>query len=234
MESSRIRICWVCVAALLFAGVAALPLRAQDNVTISKSRLEELERKEKELQKLQGDLHKTKDENTQLKKQHQEDTAKIATIPVPAPLVVNHTSPPIANLPPLATGEVVNALDLANYYRVDRASADQRYLNHSFKVRGMVASFEKIITSRYYRVLFQSPDGQTKVMCNIYPPETYKGVFTASNGQEVVGLTRAESRVTLIRVGDAAEVSGECKGLEGSLVRMAGCVLVSAQTQAGK
>ena len=46
----------------------ALPVAAQDSVTVSKKRLEELERKEKELQRLKGDLDKTRDENVQLKK----------------------------------------------------------------------------------------------------------------------------------------------------------------------
>ena len=50
----------------------ALPARSQDNITIPKSRLQELEEKERELNRLKGDLDKTKDENVQLKKQQEQ------------------------------------------------------------------------------------------------------------------------------------------------------------------
>src|SRR5689334_1070719 len=52
-------------------------LLAQNDVSIPKSRLEELERKERELERLKGDLNKTKDENAQLKK----EKAKVETKP---------------------------------------------------------------------------------------------------------------------------------------------------------
>src|SRR5947207_14436912 len=68
------------VACLGFAGNSAL---AQDNVTVSKSRLEELERKEKELDRLKGDFNKTQDENVQLKKE-QEKMVSRPVLPAPA------------------------------------------------------------------------------------------------------------------------------------------------------
>ncbi len=78
---------------------AALSALAQDTVTIPKSRLEELQRKEAELDRLKGDLKATKGENLQLKKQHTEDAAKISSAP-PAQPVVTHASPPMAELLP--------------------------------------------------------------------------------------------------------------------------------------
>src|SRR5215469_2604632 len=112
-----------------------------ETVPISKERLQELLRKEAELNKMkgdlnktkgdlqqtQGDLEKTKGENQELKKQHEQDAAKIAAVPTPPPEVM-HPSPPISSLPVLKEGEIVDAMDLGNYYRADAATADQRFL----------------------------------------------------------------------------------------------------------
>src|SRR6266851_956538 len=99
----------------LFLCGAGHPLAAQDNVTVPKSRLEELERKEKELDRLKGDFDKTKDENVQLKKENE----KAATRPVPMPPaepVITYVSPPMETLPALRPDEIVESMDLANYY----------------------------------------------------------------------------------------------------------------------
>jgi len=140
------------VIVAIMGGMSAL-LRAQDNVTISKSRLEELERKEAELNKLKGDTTKTADENARLKKQHELDAAKIATIPLPPAPVVLRPTAPIDSLPPVSHDEIVDALDLSQYYHQDPASADQRFGKRSFKVRGEVLAFEKKLFARQYHVL---------------------------------------------------------------------------------
>src|SRR5689334_25091607 len=88
-------------------------LAAQDDVTISKSRLEELERKERELDRLKGDLNKTKDENAQLKKEKAKAEARPVRLATPE-AVITHVSPPMASLPPLKPDELVESLDLAN------------------------------------------------------------------------------------------------------------------------
>src|SRR5436190_22721357 len=90
---------------------------ADDGVTIPKSRLEQLERKEAELEKLKGDLNKTRGENVQLKQQHEADTARLAQPPTNAP--PSYVSPPLASLPPVSEDLAIPAMDLANYYRAD-------------------------------------------------------------------------------------------------------------------
>lgn len=208
------------------------PVSAQtdDKVTIPKSRLEELERKERELQKLQGDLNKTKGENLELKKQREQDAAKIATTPAAEP-IVTRVSPAIATLPPLKEGEVVDAMDLANHYRTEAAAADQRYRKHSFKVRGEVIGFDKLIFSRNYSILLKTPDRQMKVICDVFPPEIYKSVVKARHSSEIVATPHDERRadVVLVKEGNTVEVSGECKGVEDSIVRMGGCQLLSVK-----
>src|SRR5690348_15059881 len=81
-----------CALALLIAR----PLKAQDTVTVPKSRLEELERKEKELDRLKGDVSKTKAENAELKEKLEQTSTNVVATPAPA-----HPVPPLATLPPL-------------------------------------------------------------------------------------------------------------------------------------
>src|SRR5690349_3138016 len=125
--------------------------RAQDNVTVPKSRLEELERKERELEELKGGLNKT---NVQPAK----ETTK-APAPTKAELaitntepVITHVSPPMASLPPLTKGDVIDSMDLANYYRADAIAADKRYRHQKFTVRGEIVGFEKPLLIRNYKV----------------------------------------------------------------------------------
>jgi hypothetical protein len=210
------------IASLVLILLTAAAASAQDSVAIPKSRLEELERKEAELEKLKGNLSKTKEENQQLKKQHEEDAVKIKSAPAPQPAIV-HTSPPMASLPPLAKGETVDALDLAGHYRADALAADQRYRKRTFKVRGEITGFEKPMFVRDYKVLLKTADLQTRVVCDVYPPEKYKAVFPVKDGAELVALLPDESRVILLKVGDRVVLEGQCKGLSGSAVRMTSC-----------
>jgi hypothetical protein len=213
--------------------VISLPILADDTVTIPKSRLEELQRKEAELDKLRGDLGKTKsdltktkDENVQLKKQHEQDAVKIANAPEP---IVTHESPPMASLSPLAQGEVVDAMDLANHYRADSAAADQRYRKHSFKVQGEVIAFEKAMVIKPYNVLLKTADRDLKVVCSVQPPEKYSAVFTTKHGAELVGLLPHHTEEPFLKLGDTVVVSGECKGLSDSRVVLGGCELKSVK-----
>ncbi len=55
---------------------------------------------EDELRKLKSELSRTRDQNTQLQKQHEADAARIVSAPLAEPVVV-HVSPPMAALPPI-------------------------------------------------------------------------------------------------------------------------------------
>ena len=143
---------------ILLASLAlALPVWAQDSVTVPKSRLDELQRKEAELEKLKGELSKAKSENVQLKKQQDQDSAKIAS----APLVDAHLSPPIGTLAALKDDETISALDLGNHYRADAAAADQRYRAKRFRVEGQIVAFEKAPMIRPYRFILKTADPET-------------------------------------------------------------------------
>jgi tRNA_anti-like len=193
-------------------------LLAQEDVTIPKSRLEELERKEKELDRLKGDLNKTKDENAQRKN----EKAKLQTKPVTAAAAepaVAHQSPPIASLPPLKPQELVESLDLATYYHADAQTADQRYRHQKLRVRGEIVGFEKPLFIRSYRVLLKTADRDTKVICDLLPPDNANAVFTSDHGAQLVAMS-GDTRTVLAKVGDIAVVKGECKGMHGGAVML--------------
>ncbi len=215
-----------------------------DTVPISKARLEELLKKEAELNKMKGDLNKTqgelkqtegaleksKDENQELKKQLEQEAAKPAATPTPAP-EITHVSPPLSTLPLLKEGEIVDAMDLGNYYHTDVAAANQRFLKRSFQVRGEIAAFERLLFIRNYKIILRTADRELKVVCNIYPPDQYRTVFTTDYGSKLVGELQDGRRVELASRGGTATIAGECKGLEGTEIYLSGCELKSAKAK---
>src|SRR5262245_37058984 len=136
------------IACLCLIGLPGGPRAsaADDNVTIPKSRLQELEEKERELNRLKGALPTKNAENAPLKK-HQSQTPSKPKAARPEP-GVTHSSPPLATLPPLKENEEVDAIDLANHYLNDSATADARYLKHKFLLRGEIVGFEKPLLKR--------------------------------------------------------------------------------------
>ena len=207
---------------------------AQDNVTVPKSRLEELERKEKELEKLKGDLDKTKgdldktkDENLQLKKESEKPAVRSVEAPS-APPVVAFVSPPLESLPAFQPYQAVESMDLANYYQTDASAADRRFRKQKLTVRGEIVGFEKPLYRRNYRIFLKTPMRETKVICDFLPPEKANAVFTANHGDELVALM-GETRVPIAKVGQTAIVKGECKGRSESAIMIVAWDLKFAQ-----
>jgi len=197
------------LALLSFVCLLLLPGtgHSQDNVTIPKSRLEELERKEKELEKLKGT---------------RPEPAKVVPVATPAApaAATNRAEPvvtpqvaPLAALPPFQDGETVEAKDLAAYYMQDPDAADRRFKKHKMLVRGEITRFEKPMLVRNYRILLKVPDRDrdSAVVCDLVPPENLNAVFTAKHGAELVGM-QGEARVGLAKVGQTVIVQGVCKG----------------------
>ncbi len=201
----------------------ALSARAQDSITIPKSRLEELERKERELNKLKGDLDTSKQENERLKEQR----AKLLAAPPPAP-TITHVSPPLETLPPIKHDEIVSSLDLGNYYRADSVEADRRFRGQKFMLRGQIVGFEKPNFVRNYRVILQTPATDSKVVCDLLPPDGFSAVFVAENGTELVGLS-GNARTVLAHVGENVTLKAQCKGWRKGVVTILGSDLMPAK-----
>ncbi len=198
---------------------------AQDSVTITKSRLQELERKEAELEKLRG-LAKTSPAALPARTQNavlpDANTQPAAVQPAPV-----RVSPPIASLPPVKKTDIVQALDLANYYHADAAAADQRYRKRSFQVQGEITGFDKGLFARYYRLIMETGQKDTKVICEVYPPDNkYEAVATRKNNSEVFGKI-GDNRLPIAHAGQIAVVQGQCAGLKDGAVIISGCELKS-------
>ena len=192
---------------------------AEDNVTIAKSRLQELEEKERELNRLKTNPPATNLDNASITKEQPQASSKpVAKVPEPA---VTHVSPAIASLPPLKENEEVDAIDLANHYRIDPATADARYLKHKFQLRGEIVGFEKPLLKRDYKILLKTADRDTRVICYFYPPDEYNAVFTSNHGSLLVA-SKGEKRLPLAKVGQIVALRAECKGWKDSCVIISG------------
>jgi hypothetical protein len=221
----------------------ASPLRAQETVAIPKSRLEELERKAAELEKLKKELNRAqgekeqlkgeqerlKTEKEQLKMAKEEAEAKAVVATAKAEPKISHVSPPLASLPPLQAGELVNALDLMNHYAADAVAAEQRYGKGTLRVQGEVVGLEKPMFVRPYTLLLKTADSQRKIVCTVHPPEQYKTLYTVKNGTEMAWKDERHGPVMFVKVGQTVMVEGRCKGLHDANVALGSCVLKSAQ-----
>lgn len=227
------------VAPLLLAAVASLlapATRAQEMVTIPKSRLAELERKEKELDGLKAELGRARGEQEKLKRAKEtaearraQAEAKAARAEAKGEPVIAHETPALASLPPLKPGEVVDAMDLMNHYRADDAAAAQRYGKQRLRVRGVVTGFDKPSFLSHYFILLQTTGARGKVACRIELPKEFSAAYPAKHGEEFVGELRGGGRVTVARVGQTVEVEGECKGLKEQTLILSDAVLVRAE-----
>lgn len=214
----------VCCALILFI---ARPVHAQDTVPVPKSRLEELEQKERELERLKGDVAKTNAENVELKQKLQQmQTNQLAAPPAPHPV------PAVATLPPFQPGEVIDSKDLVAYYRQEPEAADRRFRNQRLAIAGEIAGFEKPLLKRNYRVLLPGTEPTTKVICDFYPPDKYNAVMIANHGTELVAVI-GETRVPLAKVGQHVLIKGQCKGARESNVLISAGELTQPAT-AGK
>jgi hypothetical protein len=212
--------------------LGALPsIVAQETVTIPKARLEELERKERELDRLKTELSAAKGETVRLKQEKDAAVAKAAAVTAPgsAQPVVTHAAPAMSTLPPVGKGDTVDALDLVEHFRADPTTASARYRGKTFKVKGEIASFDKPMMTRNYHVLLRGPDLQPRVLCVVAPPEKYVSVFTARNGTQLMASLTGGARVPLMKIGDAVVIEGRCRGLDGALVEMGSCTITPAR-----
>jgi hypothetical protein len=209
-------------AVLLLALLCGFPRgsAAQDNVTVPKSRLEELERKEKELERLKGAKPAIQEDKvqTQPKPEPGNSTPPPVLAPAPEP-VVRYTSPALESLPALRPNDPVESMDLANYYYADSASADRRFLKQKLAVRGEIVGFEKPLWKSSYRILLKTPIRGVRVICDLPPPTKSNAVFTTNHGDDLVAMF-GEKRVTFAKVGQTVIVLGECKGYSDSAVKI--------------
>jgi hypothetical protein len=216
------------VSTLLAVSTAPIA-RAEEMVTIPKARLEELERKEAELERLRRQMQEARAEKERLEREREQLSRKTAELEqarqaaeqraaaasaaaATGQSIPTHTSPPIASLPPLEKGAVVDAMDLANHYRTEAAAAARRYESGPIHVKGQIARFEKPPFLRHYVIYLKAADAEWKVAARVYPPDSYAAVFPARGGEELVATTSAGARFVIARLGESVLLRGRCKG----------------------
>jgi len=220
-----------------------VPAPAQDSVTIPKARLEELERKEKELEFLKAELARARGESQQLQREktrvetekRELQQAKIAaearaaSLSAAAEPVIARDTPSLPSLPPLARGAMVDAMDLMNHYRADPGMAAKRYETRRIRVEGVVTAFEKPMFVSHAVIYLQTTERKWKIACRAEPPASYPVVYTAKGGDELVGSTSSGARTTLATLGQRVVIEGWCKGLRDQTVTLASCQLISVK-----
>jgi hypothetical protein len=210
---------------------SVLPGRAEETVTIPKSRLAELERKEKELHALRGELSRAQGEQEQLRREKakvEAEKAQLTRAMAAAEPVIVHDTPALASLPPLKQGEVVDALDLMNHYRADAVGAEKRYGRQRVRVRGVVTGFEKPMFVSPYFIFLRTTERNWRIQCVVNPPHEFKATYPAQHGEMLVGVTVSGARITLARVGQTVEIEASPKDLkEQTLSLGAGSLMVT-------
>lgn len=206
--------------------VSAALATAQETVTIPKARLEELERKEAELEKLKKDTASTV-ANPNSAAEARKVIAPEQALPQPGDSAAGSSkkeTPLVASLPPIEKDQEVSASDLAAHYRADAAAADRRYRKRTFRVRGEIVGFEKPPLIRNYYILLKTAEPQTRIICDFYPADKFKAVYTINGGTELVG-TLPDTRVPIAKVGQNVMIEGRCKGTSGGGVKLTDCEL---------
>lgn len=193
------------------------PTLAQDTVTIPKSRLEELERKEAELQRLRSGATNAAAPNAAPASAATSAVSPVKPeVAVPQPVVAPAVSP-VASLPPLKQEDIVDSTSLAGHFRADPPAAERYYGGRKFTVRGEIVGFEKPLMRQNYRILLQGPDRITSVVCDLLPPEKFTAVYPAEHGTQLVGQF-GENKQVLWTLGQKVLVHGRCRGWKGNSV----------------
>ena len=200
----------------------------QESVPVPRSRLEELERKEAELERLKGQLNKKPQETAPRKTPEKAPKVEVQAAP-------QQVSPPLNSLPPLAEGETItlNASDLAEHYRLDPVAADARYRKRALVVKGEIVGFEVPPFLSQYKIILKTADPQLRVVCQVARPEKYTAVIKTELGSVLVGLIGGQTREPIARVGQMAVVEGRCAGRKEAAVALSRCQL-SSVTEPGK
>jgi hypothetical protein len=182
---------------------------------------DEVERLRKELDQQEAELKRLRQENERLRKQKMPPPpagARAAAVP--------RSVAPIASLPPLAAGAVVEAGELVGHFVQEPAAAALRYGGKEIRVRGEVLRFGRGLVTRDYTLVLGSGDPAEVIACNFNYADSYAAVYPKRNGGELVARTRNGGEIPLARAGQVVIVAGRCKGFKDGEVRLTGCALV--------
>ena len=210
---------WICCCGLLLG--AARPLAAaaddRDKDTELRRKTEEVERLKEALSRAQSDLKKTQQDNERLRK---EQAKAPAAAPAPAP---RKAVTPMATLPPVRPGDVVEADDLIGHFQANPAAAAQRYQKKVLRVKGQVARFSVKVMTRNYDVVFESGEKGVIPVFNFNYIDKWATVYTKQSGRTLVGRTSGRTETTLMELGESVVIQGKCGGLKDGEIVFSHC-----------
>gem|GEM_PF-2572953 len=186
--------------------VAWSDLSAETQLRLLKENVTELER-------AQGDLHKTKDEAKVLQQtteQYRKNLVALGEDPAAEAKPVT----PAASLPPLDKSTLVTSDQIVGHYRADVATADTRYRKKTFRLEGVVERLEKDLFRQTYQAVLKVPGKGMRLICVVKPPEAYTKVYSIRNGERMIGEGERLGKVTLMQAGDKIVFEGRCSGLK--------------------
>jgi hypothetical protein len=187
--------------------------------------------KEAEIQKLKQDLARAESEAAVLNEgdgQTPSPTRSRAKKSADPPRAPEPAARPVAELPPVKPGEVLDADELLLQFTTDPPGTTRRYRNKSFRVQGVIDRFEPKLFIRKYDVILESPDRFVRVVAGFDYPNDYRAIYTTQRGQTLVGKPTENSELTMMRVGQKIVLEGKCKGARDGEIAFTGCRLISA------
>lgn len=214
-----------CLLALLLFPATFTAL-AQERVTIPKSRLEELERKEAELDRLRSGAAPQPAASPGPAAAAPSASFAPAAAAAPqagtaVPAAPARPAIAVASLPPLQPGQKMSSADLVNHFLADPIAAGQRYRKKTLTVQGRLTRVSRSFMRREYELVLEGPQPGQEVVFQMRTPDQFDAVYTVNNGAELVGTSRG-TRTPLGRVGDPMTLRGVCKGLQGAQVVLKG------------
>jgi hypothetical protein len=203
---------------------------------------QELARREKELKQLQQDNEKLRRESAAKAAQEGDDAlrreAEIKKLKeenerlgreqkqaVAAAVVAAAPSKPLDEVPPVNPTEVIEAKDLALYYKADPSAADQRFRKKIFRIRGVVDRFWPWPFVRRYDVGLESLEREIGLVCKFHYRDEWKAVYASDRGRVLMARLPGAER-PLMKAGETVTIQGRCEGRDGRDVIFSGCALI--------
>jgi hypothetical protein len=224
MNMQRVKtLLWCALLSVSFSLARPLTAKAAE---ADRSMEKELRRKTEEVERLKQELQQAQDQLKQLKADNERLQKEQARPPRLAPTAPPKPLTPLATLPQLKAGQLVDLDELAGHFRADPAAAGVRYGKQTFRVKGAVARFDPAIMLRNYDVILASPDSLLAVACNFRYPDHFTAVYTKQKGQVLVARAGSKAEHKLLHVGETVIIQGKCRGLKDGQIVLTGCEMV--------
>jgi hypothetical protein len=209
------------------------PTRGDDEISISRQRLETLERRATDADRLEHELAQLRNELALLSGKPAAGSSRgsasahadaLSTLQQSPAASQSFASEPVTTpsgaveLPLIERDQEVIATDILSHYAADPASADARYRKKTLRLKGTVSDVDKELFLAPYVVIFKGTNTPVRIECSITPSANYGKVYLTRDRQRIIGEAGAGRRV-LAEVGRETVIRARCQGLKEGVVR---------------